>query len=58
MEKDMAKTALVTGATDGVGRVVAKALGKDFKGKVSVVFYAAAIPLLVAAPLASLMAPR
>lgn len=25
----MAKTALVTGATDGVGRVVAKALGKD-----------------------------
>src|SRR6476661_3307076 len=26
---NMAKTALVTGATDGVGRVVAKALGKD-----------------------------
>src|SRR5687767_4155777 len=28
-EDHMAKTALVTGATDGVGRVVAKALGKD-----------------------------
>src|SRR5262245_34915291 len=28
-EVSMVKTALVTGATDGVGRVVARALGKD-----------------------------
>jgi uncharacterized membrane protein len=29
----------------GAGSALAKALGKDFKGKASVVFYAAAIPL-------------
>jgi uncharacterized membrane protein len=29
----------------GTDSALAKALGKDFKGKVSVVFYAAAIPL-------------
>jgi uncharacterized membrane protein len=30
---------------DGEGSLLAKAIGKDYKGKLSVVFYAAAIPL-------------
>jgi len=37
-------------ATHGTDSLLAKALGKDFKGKISVVIYAAAIPLAFVQP--------
>ncbi len=40
-------------AREGAGSTLARALGADFKGKISVVIYAAAIPIALAWPLAS-----
>ena len=40
--------------SQGAGSLLARALGGDFKGKISPVFYAVAIPLALVAPWASL----
>ena len=40
--------------SQGTDSLLAQAIGKDFKGKISVVFYAVAIPLALVAPWAAL----